>query len=87
MLLGRSVRAVRGRRAAKGIPKLGRKWREFWTPEDDRLLGTLPDKEVAERLGRTLNSVTLRRQRLGIPRLRRRKIPVYRWPSRAASPR
>jgi hypothetical protein len=36
-----------------------------WTPEEDALLGTMPDAELAERLGRSLNSVVVRRNRAG----------------------
>ena len=39
----------------------------LWTPEDIPLLGTLPDKEVARRTGRTVNGVRLKREELGIP--------------------
>ncbi|MCX6912693.1 MAG: hypothetical protein NT167_06550, partial [Verrucomicrobia bacterium] len=37
-----------------------------WTPEQDRLLGTMPDDEVARRVGRTSMAVQKRRFRLGI---------------------
>jgi hypothetical protein len=39
-----------------------------WTPELDALLGQLPDKEIAEQMGCTRESVTYRREKLGIPR-------------------
>jgi len=35
--------------------------------EEVALLGTLPDREVAQRLGRSLHSVTQKRIKLGIP--------------------
>ena len=38
-----------------------------WTPEQDRLLGTLPDEEVARRVGRSRMAVQKRRFRLRIP--------------------
>jgi hypothetical protein len=38
-----------------------------WTAEGPALLGTLPDREVARRLGRSLSSVTQKRCQLGIP--------------------
>ena len=37
-----------------------------WTPEQDALLGTAPDAEVARRLGRSLGAVYSRRHNLGI---------------------
>ena len=42
----------------------------LWTAEDIALLGTLPDREVAQRLGRSLQSVTQKRIKLvPFPRL------------------
>jgi hypothetical protein len=38
-----------------------------WTPEEDELLKTLPEEEVARRTGRTLKAIYTRRQRLGMP--------------------
>jgi len=38
-----------------------------WTPEQLALLGTLPDAEVAERIGRTPNALRVMRDRRGIP--------------------
>jgi hypothetical protein len=52
------------------------RWTEDdWTPEEIALLGTLPDEELARQLGRSLNSVSLKRRRLKIanPRDRRRR--------------
>jgi hypothetical protein len=50
-----------------------------WAPAEDALLGTLPDKEVARRTGRTLQAVKDRRRQLGIylrpPGRRKRKRP------------
>lgn len=45
-----------------------------WTPEEDKLLGTMPDREVAALVGRSKACVWERRERLGIARvaLRRR---------------
>jgi hypothetical protein len=37
-----------------------------WLPEDDALLGTISDQEVARRLGRSATSVKARRARQGI---------------------
>jgi hypothetical protein len=48
-----------------------------WTPEELALLGTLPDEEVAVRVGKTPGAVSLMRRRLGIPNPcdRRRRRP------------
>lgn len=43
-----------------------------WTPEMDALLGTLPDRAVAEQLGVSPLSVSARRAQLGIPPYRSR---------------
>jgi hypothetical protein len=39
----------------------------LWTPEEDELVRTLPRNEAAWRTGRTLQAVTDRRRRLGLP--------------------
>jgi hypothetical protein len=47
-----------------------------WEPEEDALLGTMPDEEVAQRTGRTLDAVKCRRVKMdvdGFYRKRRRK--------------
>ena len=49
-----------------------------WTPEMDALLGTLPDRAVAERLGVSPLSVSARRAQLGIPPYRSRHRDI-RW--------
>jgi hypothetical protein len=41
--------------------------RRPWTPEEDALLGTAPDTELAARLGRHISTVCIRRQELSIP--------------------
>ena len=38
----------------------------WWTPEEEALLGTMPDAEVAERTGRTVEAVRCHRKQLGI---------------------
>jgi len=38
-----------------------------WTGKEKALLGTMRDGELATRIGRTANAVTVRRLRLGIP--------------------
>ena len=47
----------------------------LWTPEEDALLGTMPDKDVAERIGRTPTAVPAHRSDLGIPNFFKRKPP------------
>jgi len=39
----------------------------WWTEEELALLGTLPDDEVAARVGRTANAVRIKRTLRGIP--------------------
>jgi hypothetical protein len=49
----------------------GNRWGEDgWQREGLALLGTLPDAEVAARVGRTVNAVRVRRTRSGIPTAR-----------------
>jgi hypothetical protein len=38
-----------------------------WTPEEDALLGTMPDKKLARRLKRSYDAVAARRLHQGIP--------------------
>ena len=42
--------------------------RHFWTPEEIALLGTMPDKDAAERIGVTVAAVSFMRYKQGIPR-------------------
>jgi hypothetical protein len=39
----------------------------LWTEEQKRLLGTLPDAEVARRTGRTMEAVRIKREKMGLP--------------------
>lgn len=41
-----------------------------WTPEEEAILGTALDREIARRLGRTIPAVRMRRKALGIPAIR-----------------
>ncbi len=66
--LSRGEAAVANRRRDKPIPAVGR--RKEWRPQEDKLLVTRTDKEVARLLRRHLGSVQSRRTRL--------KIPAYR---------
>jgi hypothetical protein len=77
----RSLSAVQNRRRLLKIRQCAGsspRWvfgRPVWTEAQLRLLGKLPDYEVAKRIGRTEVAVTVRRSRLGIPTAmdRRRK--------------
>lgn len=48
-----------------------------WTPEEDALLGTMPDDEAAEALRRTRTAVHKRRCDLGIPSATRTTIGPF----------
>jgi len=39
----------------------------LWTKEQLALLGKLPDRKVAKKIGRSVNGVRIMRQKLGIP--------------------
>jgi hypothetical protein len=39
----------------------------LWTRKELRLLGKMPDAEVAEQIGRTVNAVRIKREKHGIP--------------------
>jgi hypothetical protein len=45
----------------------------WWTQDELALLGTLPDEQVAARIGRTVEAVRLMRTRRGIPTARDRR--------------
>ena len=38
-----------------------------WSADQIRLLGTLPDDELAKKIGKTHNAVRIKREKLGIP--------------------
>ncbi len=64
--LGLSIGAVAHRRRNLGkAVKFAH--RRPWTPEEDALLGTAPDLEIAARLDRHVSTVCIRRQKLRIP--------------------
>ena len=69
----RSRIAVGTRRAHRGIPPLLPK-HKTWRAEDDKVLGTRPDTEIALLLRRTVLSVMHRRLRLGIPNRWSKKV-------------
>ena len=48
-LSGRTIQSIRGERAVNGIPSLTHQLR-IWRPDENKLLGTMPDSEVARRL-------------------------------------
>jgi hypothetical protein len=64
-LTGHPLSSVAIKRVELGRPKAN-PILTCWTPEQDRLLGTMPDDEVARRVGRTRMAVQKRRFRLGI---------------------
>ena len=55
---------MRVKRCELGIPNPSG---PAWTAEELELLGTAPDAEVAEKIGRTEGAVTLKHCRLRIP--------------------
>jgi len=63
---GVAVGTIRHWRARHQIPQRGRSF-HYWTPTQDRLLGTVSDARVATTLGIGENSVYLRRIKLQIP--------------------
>jgi hypothetical protein len=68
---GRKVSAETRRRRSEAwrpIPK-----ETDWKPEEDALLGTIPDIDVSRQTGRTLAAVRLRRKRRGIANYKKRK--------------
>ena len=54
-----------------GLRPTGRWKGREWTAEQLRLLGTMPDAELAEQIGRTPIAVRIRRERLGIAKFGR----------------
>ena len=64
------------RRRSKGLapPQVFKRW----TSKENNLLGTLPDAELAERLGRSAGEVGKRRRSLGIP-FPGAVFPVRQW--------
>ena len=67
MLLGTTKAAVRTRRSKLGkMAWVGERRSPFWTEKEIQFLGKMPDVEAAKLLGRSLNSVKLKRVRLGI---------------------
>jgi hypothetical protein len=45
----------------------------WWSPAEVKLLGRLPDEEVAAKVGRTHNAGRIKREKLGIPNPRDRR--------------
>jgi hypothetical protein len=75
-----SPAAKKKRRATlKRLRQQGPLWAQEWTAEQIALLGTLPDEDVAARIGNTVKAVGLKRCRLGIATAvdrRRRTTPM-----------
>lgn len=51
--------------------------RKPWTPQEDALLGTIPDPQLAKQLGRAQSNVGIRRRALGIPAFDTRNRAFY----------
>jgi hypothetical protein len=70
------LRAVQKASSARvGPAEAGRRRGLLWTPEEVRLLGRLPDGEVAARAGRSLEAVRWKRRGLGRTNPGGRKVP------------
>ena len=89
--IGRTAKAVRQMRTGRGIPSAeDRRRREHqdraWTAAELALLGTIPDDELASRIGRTESAVRVMRGKRGIPTAKDlrpgRKIPSRRRENR-----
>jgi hypothetical protein len=52
---------------------------DHWTAEEERLLGTRPDREVAQLLHRTVRAIESQRHRLGIYRQPSIRLKTRRW--------
>lgn len=76
--------SIRRRRRTLGIPspKDPRQPPRRWLRRDLRLLGKVPDQQIAQRLGCTGSTVAAKRQELGIPRY---QPPHHGWDNRAIS--
>ena len=61
-MVGPDAGAVQLKRHFPQIPPRWEK-RRIWTANEDTLLGTLPDAELAKKLNRTVSSVRSRRQK------------------------
>ena len=68
--LGRSPNSIRSKRSLMRIRLL-----KPWRPEDDMVLGTRPDSQIAKLLGRPAYTVGWRRRKLRIPYRRYERRP------------
>lgn len=73
-LTGRSVAYIAKCRKEKGLESPTSRRRHDWTEEDDALLGTDTDANIAERIGVCTTSVSLRRRIKSIPAFGRQSI-------------
>jgi len=62
------IGAIKARRDGMALMKDGTPGRR-WSAEEDQLIGTQPDRDIAARLGCPLIAVVTRRRQLRIPRL------------------
>src|SRR5207247_10458903 len=70
------------RRLRRASTSTGKPRAPEWTLHEQALLGKMPDAEAAQRLGRTIVAIRVRRQRLNIPNYGqpfRRWTPVRHW--------
>jgi hypothetical protein len=71
-----TVRRRMQTRRARGCPPPNRWAEEGWKPDEVALLGTMPDDELARRLGCSISAVSQKRRREGIPNA---KKPPHVW--------
>jgi hypothetical protein len=64
---GRKPSAESRRKMSEAQKRRGSTAEPPWTPQEERLLGTMTDNEVAKTIGRTRTAVNSRRRKLAIP--------------------
>ncbi len=74
----RNPRRLRRANTKTGLPKAPE-----WTRQEESLLGTMSDAELATHLGRTFVAIGIRRSRLGIPEF---DNPAKRWTPEELAP-
>jgi hypothetical protein len=90
------LKAAKGPRTVAWKQKMSEYWRRrghppghpesnFWTEQEDELLGTATDAAIARAIDRTWSAVCCRREKLGIPPFRQQRKPRRR-PKSAVRP-